>query len=264
VLTAACATSAGGAGNEDYVVTTPEVVVVLDGVSTWYTPDSGCRHGTRWYVRRLGHACAELAAAAPETALGTILGEAIATVAASHVDTCDLGHPWSPAAAVAILRTSPSTVEQVVLGDCAVVLDVDGQLDVTIDGRLSELDRRARAGGPDSPLHQHLMTGFSGLRNRPDGYWIASTDPAAGAHACTRVTSIERVRRACLLTDGAWALVGGYDATWPQLMGLAADGGPHAVLAEVRRREHLDPLCRRWPRSKRHDDATVAVCGIGG
>lgn len=40
-------------------------------------------------------------------------------------------------------------------------------------------------------------------------------------------------------------------------VGWATERGP-ALIAQVRETERTDPGGRRWPRGKRHDDATVA------
>ena len=39
--------------NEDYAFAVPGLVGVLDGVSDPVGLDTGCVHGTAWYVRRL-------------------------------------------------------------------------------------------------------------------------------------------------------------------------------------------------------------------
>lgn len=248
------------AGNEDLVVAGPDAVVVLDGVSRWFGPESGCLHGTPWFVTELGEAIMRYVAD-PATALPAALEAAIGDVAALHAGTCDLRHPWTPAAAVAALRVTAGAVEFLVLGDCVIVLDTWTAIDVVTDDRLTELDRAARAPGAPHELREHLDDGFQRLRNRPGGYWIASALPAAARHAIGGTLPRTGVRSAALLTDGASRLVEPFRAgSWARLLAMLEDSGPEEVIAVVRQVEAADPDGRRWPRGKVHDDATAAFC----
>jgi protein phosphatase 2C-like protein len=247
----------GGSGesNEDTVAVGGDVVVVLDGVSRWYTDESGCRHGTVWYVRRLAERVLEHTV--PGVSLASAVGEAIRDVADLHRDTCDLTHPWSPAATVAVLRESEEIVDYLILADCVVVVETTTGTAALTDTRLAELLRRARHPDASPELRQHLKDGLHRLRNHPDGYWVASADPAAAANAVTGSIARDEIRRVALLTDGASCLVDDYSqASWEELLRL----GPEALIAEVRRYEKSDPDRLRWPRGKVHDDATAAFC----
>jgi len=96
-------------------------------------------------------------------------------------------------------------------------------------------------------------------RNHPDGFWVASTDPAAAQHALTDIVPREGLRRAAVLSDGATRLVDRFGLLeWPSFLHVLAEQGPDAILAQVRAAEASDPDGQRWPRGKRHDDATAA------
>ena len=114
-------------------------------------------------------------------------------VAALHADTCDLGHPGSPSATVAILREQPDAVDCLVLGDTTILLEEPGIIRVITDDRLEHV-----AALQHGAMHQHttgsadhdrsfaeLVTEQRRHRNRPDGFWVASTDPSAAQHALT-------------------------------------------------------------------------------
>ena len=64
--------------NEDWIGATADTVVVLDGLSAPAGFDSGCLHGTVWYVRRLGGRLLQLASDDPDTGLREHLRAAIA------------------------------------------------------------------------------------------------------------------------------------------------------------------------------------------
>jgi len=247
-----------GLSNEDFVIAENGVVVVLDGVSQWYTTESGCYHGTVWYVQNLGTRLIRHASGTEP--LRSAIGAAIADVAALHENTCDLAHPWSPAATVAVLRDG-AEVEYAVLADCVVVLETAHGTEVHTDDRLARLGERAERLDADEELLRHARTGYHGLRNVPGGYWVASADPAAGDQAVTGSVPREALHRAALLTDGASCMVETYRATdWTGLLDLCASAGPAGAIEEVRKLERADPDGERWPRDKRHDDATVAFC----
>ena len=104
-----------------------------------------------------------------------------------------------------------------------------------------------------------LVTEQRRHRNHPDGFWVASTDPYAARHALTDTVARHGLRRAAVLSDGATRLVDRFGLLdWPGFLDVLAEQGPDAIIAQVRAAEHSDPDGRRWPRGKRHDDATAA------
>jgi hypothetical protein len=245
-----------GESNEDIVAADGSVVVVLDGVSQWHTRQSGCRHGTVWYVQRLAGRI--LRHAAGPVSLAEAVREAIRDVADLHRHTCDLAHPWSPAATVAVLRELGDRVEYLILADCVIVVETTDGVVALTDTRLAELLQRLRQdNSPES--RAHFQDGLRRLCNRPGGYWVASADPAAAAEAVTGSMPRDTIRRAVLLSDGASCLVDDYaEATWAELLEL----GPERLIDEVRRCEKGDPDRVRWRRGKVHDDATAAYCAF--
>ncbi len=254
--------------SEDFVAAAPGVVVVLDGLTSPPELGTGCRHGTPWYVAQLGTALLGGAGTRPETPLASVLGDAIAEVAARHGDGCDLTHPGTPSCAVAMLRRSPTgTVEYLVIFDSVVVLDGPAGLSVStdhrVDGYARDEHRATLTRSIGSPAHRDAVRALVAAqrphRNRPDGYWVAAANPAAAAHAVTGTVPPGGVTRAALLTDGASCLVDRYGlADWRGLLDLLDREGPGGVLDRVRRAEDGDPVGERWPRYKRSDDATVA------
>ena len=199
------------------------------------------------------------------------LAQAITTVAALHADTCDLDHPGSPSATVAILREQPDAVDYLVLGDTTILLEEPTGIRTLTDDRLEQV-----AAGQHRAMHQHatgstdhgrsfadLVTEQRRHRNQPDGFWVASTDPAAAQHALTDTVPLDGLHRAAVLSDGATRLVDRFALLdWPNFLDVLAEQGPDAIIAQVRAAEAIDPDGRRWPRGKRHDDASAAYCQL--
>jgi hypothetical protein len=93
------------------------------------------------------------AASEPAGADTADLATAIREVAGQHKE-CDLVHPATPAAAVAVLRTDGRSLEYLVLGDVTVVLDgVDG-LQIIVDDRVAATaaEHRQEAARPVEPF----------------------------------------------------------------------------------------------------------------
>jgi hypothetical protein len=270
-VTLASRRSPDATSNEDFIAATPGVVVVIDGASVPAGLGTGCIHGTAWFARRLGTQLLALLTTQADRSSADSLAHAITDVAALHADTCDLGHPGSPSATVAILREQPDAVDCLVLGDTTVLLEEPTGIRILTDDRLENV-----AAGQHRAMHQHatgsadhdrsfaeLVTEQRRHRNHPDGFWVASTDPAAAQHALTDTVPRGGLQRAAVLSDGATRLVDRFGLLdWPSFLDVLAEQGPDAIIQQVRAAETSDPDGRRWPRGKRHDDASAAFCQL--
>ena len=272
-VTLASRRSPEATSNEDFIAATPGVVVVIDGASVPAGLGTGCRHGTAWFARRLGTQLLALLTTQADRSPADSLARAITNVAALHADTCDLGHPGSPSATVAILREQPGCIDYLVLGDTTILLDEPAGIRILTDDRLEHV-----ASGQHSAMHQHatgsadhdrsfaeLVTEQRRHRNHPDGFWVASTDPAADQHALTDTVPREGLQRGAVLSDGATRVVDRFGLLdWPSFLDVLAEQGPDAIIQQVRAAEASDPDGRRWPRGKRYDDASAAYIALDG
>lgn len=240
--------AAPGRVNEDHVVLAPGFAIVLDGVTQPPGLDTGCVHGPSWLVRALG---ARLAAALSDddaVALDRALAGAIDAVRRRHADTCDLANPHSPAATVAIVRERPGFLDYLVLCDSTFAYeDADGITAISDDrtARLPAYDRAVVAR----------------VRNRPGGFWVASTAPEAAAEALIGSVPSDSVFRMLVCTDGVTRLVDFFGLGWPDVFDLVERDGPAAAIRAVRAHEteHPERLQRAGRRFKQHDDATIVT-----
>lgn len=227
----------------------------------------GCHHGVAWYAQQLGARTLAALAGRPELPLTEGLYEALAAVAASHADTCDLTDPGTPCAAVGILRIGPETVDTLALSDVTVVIENKQGPQVTCDLRIEEIsgtEPDAVAGMLfNTPEHKAALTALvsnqTRTRNRADGWWVAASDPEAARHALTNSYPRSSIRRMAIFSDGATRPVdqmGLY--SWSEYLTLLDKLGPAGLVAHVRDIETADPDGARHPRTKRHDDATLA------
>lgn len=256
--------AAPGRPNEDFAVITPELAIVVDGAGV---PQAGCYHGVAWYARQLGTQTAAALTENTDLSLSDGLAAGIRAVAALHADTCDLESPNTPCAAVGILRAGVDSVDTLALSDAVVVVDLIAEgpqvtCDLAIE-RWSAPEPVALAGlrfGTDA--HQEalsrLVEAQTATRNCADGWWVASNDPGAAYHALAKSYPRSAVRRMAAFSDGATRPVdqmGLYE--WSAYLDLLDKLGPRDLITHVRSIEEEDPDGDRFPRTKRHDDATV-------
>jgi hypothetical protein len=234
-----------GRPNEDAVVTGPGWAFVLDGATPAPGVATGCRHEVPWLVHRLAAALTSRLTESGHVPLADVLAGAIAELRGAHADTCDLSSPDSPSSTVAMARVRGATVDYLVLCDSPVVLrDTGGRLTLIEDDRLARL-----------PGGRPYGTGqVRSQRNRPGGFWVASTDPAAAYQALTGSTDAASLSDVALFTDGVTRLAEWYGYPWPLILDYLRDRGPGALIDLVRAAERAYP----HPRLKQHDDATVA------
>ncbi|MFF5918612.1 protein phosphatase 2C domain-containing protein [Streptomyces flavochromogenes] len=252
--------------NEDFALSDSTAAVVLDGAGMAPGMNSGCQHGVAWYVEQLGtrlHA----EATQGDASLTDCLATAIESTASLHRDTCVVDNPLSPSATVSVARVRGDVFEWLVLGDCTVLIQSNGVVTAATDDRLARVAPHAREAlaraVPGSPerqrAHEALVQEERSRRNERGGYWVAAADPTAASQALTGSESTSRVQSAALLTDGAGRLVTTFRSTdWQGYMTMLNHGSPEDVLRQVRETEASDPDLSRWPRSKQHDDATIA------
>ncbi|MFE6284557.1 hypothetical protein [Streptomyces sp. NPDC057877] len=226
-------------------------LVVLDGV-TPPTGATGCVHSVPWYTARLGGALTELTVSLPDVPLPDALSRAITRTAGAHAQTCDLSHPRTPQATVALARWSPDTVEYLLLADSALLVESpDGTVTPYLDDRLSRIPRSARASAA-------LIDAT--LRNREGGFYTAAADASVADHAVTGILPRAYVRSLTALTDGASRWVEKFaEGDWAQCLALVRKEGARALVERVRVLESADRERRVYlGGSKTHDDATVA------
>jgi hypothetical protein len=264
--------SRNAATNEDFVAATARVVVVLDGASAPPGEETGCVHGTPWFVRRLGAALLDIFESQTRQAPSDDLAQAIVNVNALHINMCDLAHPGTPSAAVAILREQGEMIEFLLLGEATLLLDEPPGIRVVIDDRLKRVATADQAalvqlgtGSSSQGSNSAVRAGHAVHRRDSDGLWGASTNPNAADRALTGTIHRRELRRAAVLTDGAARLADYFRMMdWPSFLDLLDRGGPEALIERLRDVERSDPRGQRWPRVRVHDDATAVLCHFSG
>lgn len=244
-----CATEAApGCVNEDRAVCGDGWAFVLDGATAPEGVDSGCIHDVPWLVNHLSAEIARCMLLGTDN-LADALALAIAATCAAHAATCDLANPDSPSSTAAIVRVRGGELDYLVLADSPVVVRAPGEAPkVFSDDRLSHLP-----GG--RPYSRELVRY---MRNKPDGFWVASTDPEAAYRAVTGSVPFTAGTEAGLFTDGISRLVEFYGWDWEMVFAVMRTSGLAGLIADVRDLERRQPLDGY---NKPHDDATAVLIG---
>jgi hypothetical protein len=208
-----------------------------------------------------------------------LLADLIETVAASFAAQAlrPAEHRYElPSGGMALVRLRRGRLEYARLGDCrAILAPAGGPVISTRRPPLHRLDARAvrrlvalRRRDPDAShatLHRALQGELRANRsqlNRPGGYWVLGTEPAAARHAETGGLPLaDGPVRGLLVSDGFYRLIDTF-AAYPDdaaLLARALAVGLAPLLAELRALEDADPECVAHPRLKPKDDATALL-----
>ncbi|MFJ1706741.1 protein phosphatase 2C domain-containing protein [Kitasatospora sp. NPDC088346] len=225
-----------GRANEDFTAATPEALVLLDGLGPPDGRESGCSHGTAWYVRRLGVRLLARLTGRADRSIGECLADAVVETAALHGGRCDLAHPRTPAATVVAARVVGEALEYLVLGDSLLVLGLR--------------DGPPRVVGSRRPV--------PGARTAGPGPRTVAASPRAAEYAETGRVRLAELSAVAALSDGAARFTDLFAlGDWSDALRLMSASGPDALIDRVRAAERTDPRCERWPRAQAHDDASA-------
>jgi hypothetical protein len=251
-----------GKPNEDGVVVTTDMAAVLDGATV--RTETGCIHGVPWFVENLAGSLVKHEEVSPANALTA----AIIETAAVHRDTCNLNHPGTPSAALAIAQARDDSLRYLVLGDVTLAIETTDGLRIITDNRVDSTATAERAAADALPTGSpekaealiRMKHAELAARNVPGGFWVAAADPAVVSHSLTGEIPLRTIHRVILLTDGAARAVRPFKLyDWPGIFSAVANEGPGGLIKQVRIAEDADPTGSQHPRNKIHDDATVAV-----
>ncbi|GAA2713991.1 hypothetical protein ACFY2R_13015 [Micromonospora olivasterospora] len=216
------------------------------------------------YTRRLGGALLGRLSRGDGRDLAAILAATIDETADEHRGTCDITHPASPQATVAIVRAHRDRLDYFLLADSFLVLDqVRGGPQVSTDER--EVTARRVCSAPldgvptGSPEYDRIREScVEALRARRNRLLDRKDDPRAAEEAVTGSRPIHDLASVTLLSNGARRIVSPYGLTdWPGVLELLGAGGPADIIRRVR---DAEALVAGGPDARLPDDATVAHC----
>lgn len=166
-------------------------------------------------------------------------------------------------------------VEFLWFGDCAAIVERDGQVEPVGDGpekrqaeaRRARLIAQEKKIAPASGVHRpEIEPLLRAARNRINSgrNWLFSPDVRAAAHVARKTVALEDGALVLLASDGFLALVSDYGAyDIAGLMDAAAGKGLAALGEELRAIEEGDGGGETYFRFKKSDDATALLLRVG-
>jgi hypothetical protein len=183
-----------------------------------------------------------------------------------------------PSAALAMVRLGGEVVEFTTLGDCRIahagedgIATLFGRSTLgPIEDRTIALVETVLSRNPDitpAELKEAILPQLREnrrLMNRPEGYWVLGTEPAAADHLDIATFPARPGQRFAMASDGYLRLVELFSVATPDdLLDIGDEKGFEYWLGRLRSLEKEEGSCRRFPRVKTHDDASFVRCEYG-
>jgi len=272
------ATQGAGPANEDVGGHCGDAAWVIDGATGVGEPLLSGPSDAAWFANRVNSVLGDILRDRPAITTRDLLIETISTCAAAFeraaqrtpTDVAEL-----PSAAFAMVRQFGSSIELTTLGDCRIAYrTTDGSptlfggtalgpfegLSIALADALRRANPAIDAAALKEALLPHLRV-TRRLMNRPSGYWILGTDPAAADHVDRIVLEAKQGDSFALASDGFLRLVELFEvADAADLLAIEAERDFNAQLARLRALESESGSLTKYPRIKLHDDVCFAQC----
>lgn len=274
------ATDSRAAVNEDVVGHQGDAAWVIDGATGIGAALLDAPSDASWLARTADAALRTLLAGDPDLPTRELVRSVILmcrdALAADAVRDAKGPHEH-PSAAFTMLRRIGDTVELVSLADCEVIYrDAAGEAQrfsstsfEEVEGRTLALTRELLAADPDltpALLVERLMPQLQAnrtLMNRPGGYWVLGTEPAAADNLAVLTLPAVPGQRFALASDGFMRLTELFALATPaDLLDIGSDAEWEIWRDRLRAIEAAPRSCHLYPRVKVHDDATFLTLEI--
>lgn len=179
-----------------------------------------------------------------------------------------------PSAAIALLRWEEDQIEYFVLGDCGFlafnrrsqIKNVFGEgprkYDEAVINDLHNLVTNEELEYEEAYEHvRPQLKEHRRLKNSPSGYWTLGLSAEAIDHADVGSLSTNEITSGLLMTDGFEVINTVFDVfkNWKATHDYLETNGLNRGIRVLRDIERGDPACRRYPRLKPSDDASVVI-----
>jgi Protein phosphatase 2C len=272
------ATQGAGPANEDVAGHCGDAAWVVDGATGVGEPLLSGPSDAAWFANCVNSVLGDILRDRPSIATRNLLVETISTCAAAF-ECAALRTPTDvaelPSAAFAMVRQFGNSIEFTTLGDCRIAYRAtDGSSTLfggtalgPFEGRSIALAHALRLANPaidPAALKEALLPHLRETRrlmNRPGGYWILGTNPAAADHVDRMVLEAKQGDSFALASDGFLRLVELFEiADAADLLAIGSQQHFEAQLARLRALESEPGSVTKHPRIKRHDDVSFVQC----
>lgn len=184
--------------------------------------------------------------------------------------------PWErPSCSVALARYDGKCLDYFVLGDAAVIVKNENEIQVLTDLAITVLDKKAidekvnlqKAGMTSREARaaiQETLRKHRAIMNTAEGYWIFNGDPVACRNAVSGTIFLPQGGSVIAATDGFTRLVSmGVYPNWLEVFAALENGESlRSLMLKLREAENADPECLEYPRFWIYDDATAVYAKI--
>ncbi|MDO8504152.1 MAG: protein phosphatase 2C domain-containing protein [bacterium] len=173
---------------------------------------------------------------------------------------------------LAAIKLENNYAEYIQIGDSPIVfINEDGELtsittNYKIDLEILVLwERLVREGVDNIRNDRRIVDVKNKVRKRINmDYGVLNGEKEVFSFIKTGKIPLDDIKHILLMTDGVKVLQEDprKDEDMKVLISLFLDGGVNAMLKYVRNGENSDPECRKYPRTKMHDDATAIAISL--
>lgn len=180
-----------------------------------------------------------------------------------------------PSCSVALARYDGKSLDYFVLGDAAVIVKNENEIQVLTDPAITVLDKKAidekvnlqKAGMSSREARaaiQGTLRKHRAMMNTPEGYWIFNGDPVACRNAVSGTIFLPQGGSVIAATDGFTRLVSmGVYPGWLEVFAALESGESlRSLMLKLREAENADPECLEYPRFWIYDDTTAVYAKI--
>lgn len=262
----------GSVHNEDSYLAAPTYLAVLDGATGLNKVHlTNAASDAQWLSGRMAELLEERLADLRYD-ISTILCQ-IAEVVRWELD--QMGYQKLqkayPSVSVSIVRIRDHYLEGYSLGDCPILLNRGGHMDLIYDDTVPKRDaavlqwmvevcqKQQISMGEARKLAEPILLKNRMEMNQESSYWIFEPTGAGIAHGVTIRYAIEEIEELALFTDGFFAF---YDPfaladSLPVFMNMLRSRSLDTLFCQLRSMEQSDPDRVKFPRLKISDDATA-------
>lgn len=256
--------------NEDLIGLCGNVFWLLDGATLpTYMLSSKSSITSYDYVQNLNHAILQILQMGQETlSLKDIVKMSIENLLKDNSSI-------AASSTIAMVRVNPHSIEYFVLGDSSLLIQANSVTLHITDQRLEligtdirkKINSLLQAGhGFQSSEVEKWKRQLIELelvnRNKPNGYYIASTFPGATDRAFVGEKRLNEEKwKVVLMSDGASQLVNTFYKIrdWEQFVHQIQPASLKKTIQQIRELENNDPNGQQYPRFRKHDDTSILL-----
>lgn len=257
--------------NDDIAGFEGDTYWLMDGSTQLVAPDHGL--DATWHVNRLDRAFRDILKSVPDIELHLLARAAIDVVAAEFFErtglTIDAPQHLRPFSTLLLCRINlvRTRLEYLIICDSVLVVVHSESEKAIIGYHTNTLEPiyavLRQSHGFESKLFKETMDGLyrqeADIINKPNGFDVVGQDSAVVERALTGHIDLRPDSHILLMSDGFTRILDTLHlySSWRSVLEALKGKGPAQIFQDLRAVEAKDAQGTNYPRSSRHDDATL-------